>query len=122
MGWLWHWLRDEDFWKSITINVVSAGAVGTIAYLFAVGAGYLSRPELIPLNVAVPMGIVTASLGLARVIVAKRTLAYLDRDEEPPKRLILAARIMAPFGNILTVIMFALIIAVFARFLSLYYS
>lgn len=29
---------------------------------------------------------------------------------------------MAPFGNILTVIMFALIIAVFARFLSLYYS
>lgn len=38
------WLKDESFYKDITTRALAAGVVASVAYLFALGAGYVSTP------------------------------------------------------------------------------
>lgn len=36
---------DESFWKDVTTRTLAAAIVGLCAYLYALGAGYLSTPS-----------------------------------------------------------------------------
>jgi hypothetical protein len=75
MRWLAGWVRDEDFWKQITVNTVSAGAVAVFAYVFAVGAGLIRRPEIsaaLPWAIALAAALVytiISEIALRRIIV-----------------------------------------------------
>lgn len=38
------WFQEEAFWRDVTKSAVSTGVVALIAYLYALGAGYVSSP------------------------------------------------------------------------------
>lgn len=39
------WLSEETFWRDVTTRTLAAAIVATGAYLFALGAGYISTPS-----------------------------------------------------------------------------
>lgn len=45
-GWLYAWIREEEFWRSVTVNVFATLIAALVAFLFAVGTGYLTVPKL----------------------------------------------------------------------------
>ena len=38
------WFADETFWRDITKSAVSTGIIALVAYLYALGAGYVTSP------------------------------------------------------------------------------
>ena len=38
------WFAEESFWRDVTKSAVSTGLVALTAYLYALGAGYVSTP------------------------------------------------------------------------------
>lgn len=96
MSWLRRWLRDEDFWKQITVNVVSAGVVAVLAYIFAVSAGYLQRPEVVEL---IPFGLALLVIvgigGFSNILIARKRDRLLKQGHPTEKLELLSSSITA---------------------------
>ncbi len=39
------WMNDPDFWRDVTTRTLSAAIVAVLAYVFALVAGYVQRPN-----------------------------------------------------------------------------
>ncbi|SKY52404.1 Uncharacterised protein [Mycobacteroides abscessus subsp. massiliense] len=63
------WLSEETFWRDVTTRTLAAAIVATGAYLFALGAGYVSTPS----GASAVKGIATVALGL---LIGALTIYY----------------------------------------------
>lgn len=88
--WPGMWARDESFWRSVIGEALGALIAALIIYLFALAAGYVTRPDVWP----VVLTLSVAALGwsgaywLGRRDAAARARRYQDileqtADEDP---------------------------------------
>lgn len=67
-NWLQRWIRDEAFWKDITVNVVSGLIVAFLIVFLAVAAGYV-KPWMLAAIATLPilvLGLAMTGLRLRR--------------------------------------------------------
>jgi 4-amino-4-deoxy-L-arabinose transferase-like glycosyltransferase len=57
--WRWpeQWLRDEKFWRDVGSRTLSAIFAAGLIYVFALAAGYVRRPNVLPLALAMFAGL-----------------------------------------------------------------
>jgi hypothetical protein len=53
--WRWpgQWMRQESFWRDVGSRTLAAVFAAGIIYVFAVAAGYVSRPDGLPVGLLV---------------------------------------------------------------------
>jgi hypothetical protein len=59
--WRWpgQWMRQESFWRDVGSRTLAAVFAAGIVYVFAVAAGYVSRPDGLPVGLLVTWVIVS---------------------------------------------------------------
>lgn len=94
--WRWpvEWSRDESFWRDVTARSLATMLAGGLAYLFALGAGYVSRPE----TVEVVRGILIALTPIAIVLLAYSAFRFLLHKLPGRIRLVIACALVPILG------------------------
>jgi hypothetical protein len=77
--WRWpgQWVRDDTFWRDVASRTLSALFASLFIYVFAVAAGYVSRPDVWRLILVLPL--------MVAIFVAVVLLAnwYMKRHPSP---------------------------------------
>lgn len=71
--WRWpiEWYHDHTFWREVASRTLAAVFAAAIIFVFAVIAGYISGPDVLPLAIAgTAAGVVVSAIALVAGIVS----------------------------------------------------
>ncbi|WP_207841260.1 hypothetical protein [Williamsia soli] len=96
--WEWpaQWFRDDSFWRDVAARSLATLVAGGLAYLFALGSGYVSRPETVELI----RGVLIALIPLVIVYVAYLVFRHVLVRLSPRPRVVVAVGLVPVLGVI----------------------
>lgn len=96
--WEWpaEWFRDNSFWRDVAARSLATLVAGGLAYLFALGSGYISRPETVELI----RGLLIALIPLVIVYVAYLAFRHVLVKLPPRPRIVVAVALIPVLGVI----------------------
>lgn len=94
--WEWpaQWFRDDSFWRDVAARSLATLVAGGLAYLFALGSGYISRPETAELI----RGLLIALIPLVIVYVAYLAFRHVLGKLAPRPRVVVAVALVPVLG------------------------
>lgn len=94
--WEWpaQWFRDDSFWRDVAARSLATLVAGGLAYLFALGSGYISRPETAELI----RGLLIALIPLVIVYVAYLAFRHVLVKLAPRPRVVVAVALVPVLG------------------------
>ncbi|OZG30096.1 hypothetical protein BH683_005715 [Williamsia sp. 1138] len=110
--WEWpaQWFRDDSFWRDVAARSLATLVAGGLAYLFALGSGYISRPE----TVEVIRGVLIALIPLVIVYVAYLVFRHV-LVKLPPRPRVAAAVTLVPVLGVIAWLLSDAIVSLVAR-------
>ncbi|ORM38238.1 hypothetical protein [Williamsia sp. 1135] len=110
--WEWpaQWFRDASFWRDVAARSLATLVAGGLAYLFALGSGYISRPETVELIRGVLIALIPLVIVYVAYLVFRHVLVKL-----PPRPRVVVAVGLVPVLGVIAWILSDAVISIVAR-------